>query len=83
MELESLSIHRPASSFRKVRLGRRTPRGVRKKRWDRLTEEEKEEKFAPLCPEFVVELRSRSQKSKKKLQKKCERSSHKEPSSVG
>jgi Uma2 family endonuclease len=43
---------------------------VRKERWDRLTEEEREEKFAPLCPEFVIELRSRSQKNKKTLQKK-------------
>jgi Uma2 family endonuclease len=32
---------------------------VKRERWDRLTEEEKEE-FPPLCPDFVVELRSRS-----------------------
>jgi Uma2 family endonuclease len=43
---------------------------VRRERWDRLTKQEKEEKFAPLCPEFVLELRSRSDKKKKKLQKK-------------
>jgi Uma2 family endonuclease len=43
---------------------------VRKDRWNRLTEQEKEEKFAPLCPDFVIELRSRSDKKKKKLQKK-------------
>lgn len=32
---------------------------VRRSRWDALAEEEKEE-FPPLCPDFVVELRSRS-----------------------
>lgn len=32
---------------------------VRRERWERLTEEEKEG-FAPLCPDFVIELRSRS-----------------------
>jgi Uma2 family endonuclease len=43
---------------------------VRKERWNSLTEQEKEEKFAPLCPDFVIELRSRSDKNKGKLQKK-------------
>jgi len=32
---------------------------VKKERWDALTEGEKE-KFAPLCPDFVVELRSKT-----------------------
>jgi Uma2 family endonuclease len=32
---------------------------VKRERWDRLTDEEKEE-FPPLCPNFIVELRSRS-----------------------
>ena len=32
---------------------------VRRDRWEALTEEERE-KFPPLCPDFVVELRSRS-----------------------
>ena len=32
---------------------------VRRERWERLTEKEKEG-FAPLCPDFVIELRSRS-----------------------
>jgi Uma2 family endonuclease len=32
---------------------------VRRERWERLTEAEKEG-FAPLCPDFVIELRSRS-----------------------
>ncbi|MGB7415088.1 MAG: Uma2 family endonuclease [Thermosynechococcaceae cyanobacterium] len=32
---------------------------VSRERWDALTEEEKEG-FAPLCPDFVVELRSKS-----------------------
>lgn len=31
---------------------------VRRERWDALTEEE-QEAFAPLCPDFVIELRSR------------------------
>jgi Uma2 family endonuclease len=43
---------------------------VRKEPWNALTTQEKEEKFAPLCPEFVIELRSRSDKIKKKLQRK-------------
>jgi Uma2 family endonuclease len=32
---------------------------VKRSRWERLTDEEREE-FPPLCPDFVVELRSRS-----------------------
>jgi Uma2 family endonuclease len=32
---------------------------VRRVRWDALTQEQRE-KFAPLCPDFVVELRSRT-----------------------
>ena len=32
---------------------------VKQERWDALTEEE-QEGFAPLCPDFVIELRSRS-----------------------
>src|SRR5215471_10445368 len=32
---------------------------VKKARWEQLTDEEREE-FPPLCPDFVVELRSRS-----------------------
>jgi Uma2 family endonuclease len=31
---------------------------VRRERWDALTEDE-QEAFAPLCPDFVIELRSR------------------------
>lgn len=31
---------------------------VRREKWDALTEEE-QERFAPLCPDFVIELRSR------------------------
>jgi Uma2 family endonuclease len=31
---------------------------VRQEKWDLLTEDEQEE-FAPLCPDFVIELRSR------------------------
>lgn len=43
---------------------------VKKERWDALTEEEKE-KFAPLCPDFVVELRSKTD-SLEKLQTKMQ-----------
>ena len=43
---------------------------VRKERWDALTTEEKE-KFAPLCPDFVVELRSKTD-SLSKLQAKMQ-----------
>ncbi|APW64105.1 Uma2 family endonuclease [Paludisphaera borealis] len=38
---------------------------VRRDRWNTLTEKEREEQFAPLCPDFVIELRSRSDKSKR------------------
>ena len=43
---------------------------VRRSRWDALSAEEKEE-FPPLCPDFVVELRSRSD-SLKTLQEKMQ-----------
>jgi Uma2 family endonuclease len=43
---------------------------VKKERWDALTAEQKEG-FAPLCPDFVVELRSRTD-SLKKLQDKMQ-----------
>jgi Uma2 family endonuclease len=43
---------------------------VRKERWQTLTEEE-QEKFPPLCPDFVVELRSPTD-SLKRLQEKME-----------
>lgn len=43
---------------------------VRKERWDALTEEQ-QERFAPLCPDFVVELRSRTD-SLKSLRQKME-----------
>ena len=33
---------------------------VRKELWNGLSEQEKEEQFTPLCPDFVIELRSRS-----------------------
>ena len=42
---------------------------VRNERWDALTEEEQEERFSPICPDFVVELRSRTD-SLKALQRK-------------
>lgn len=45
---------------------------VRNERWKALTTQEKEEKFAPLCPDFVIELRSRSDKRKKTLQRKMQ-----------
>jgi len=43
---------------------------VKKERWEALTQDEKE-KFAPLCPDFVVELRSKTdslEKLKAKMQ---------------
>jgi Uma2 family endonuclease len=43
---------------------------VRRDRWEALTEEERET-FPPLCPDFVIELRSRSD-SLKTLQEKME-----------
>jgi Uma2 family endonuclease len=39
-------------------------------RWNALTTAEQDEKFSPICPDFVIELRSRSDRSKKKLQDK-------------
>ncbi len=33
---------------------------ILKSRWNRMTEEEKENTFTPICPDFVMELRSRS-----------------------
>jgi Uma2 family endonuclease len=43
---------------------------VKKERWEALSEKE-QEKFSPICPDFVVELRSPSD-SLKRLQKKME-----------
>jgi Uma2 family endonuclease len=43
---------------------------VKKERWDALTPEQKDS-FAPLCPDFVVELRSKTD-SLKKLQDKMQ-----------
>jgi Uma2 family endonuclease len=43
---------------------------IRKERWEALTEKE-QERFSPICPDFVVELRSPSD-SLKRLQKKME-----------
>ncbi|MEG5017502.1 MULTISPECIES: Uma2 family endonuclease [unclassified Microcoleus] len=43
---------------------------VKKERWDALTPEQKDS-FAPVCPDFVVELRSRTD-SLKKLQEKMQ-----------
>ena len=41
---------------------------VRREKWDALSEDEREE-FAPLCPDFVIELRSRWQTLKAQQQK--------------
>ncbi|MFL6213568.1 MAG: Uma2 family endonuclease [Blastocatellia bacterium] len=43
---------------------------IRKSRWDQLTADEKEE-FSPICPDFVIELRSRTDRLKR-LQVKME-----------
>ena len=50
----------------------RAPDGswVRKERWERLTTKEKEETFVPLCPDFAIELRSRSDEKKDKKKEK-------------
>jgi Uma2 family endonuclease len=42
---------------------------ISNERWNALTDAEKEEKFSPICPDFVIELRSRSD-HKKKLEAK-------------
>jgi Uma2 family endonuclease len=42
---------------------------IRNERWNALTEEQKEEQYSPICPDFVVELRSHSDRMKK-LRKK-------------
>jgi Uma2 family endonuclease len=42
---------------------------IRNERWNALTKEQKEEGFAPICPDFVVELRSRTD-GKKELRQK-------------
>ena len=42
---------------------------VSNEKWDGLTQQQREEEFSPLAPDFVVELRSSSD-SLKKLQKK-------------
>jgi len=43
---------------------------IRRERWDALTDEE-QESFAPICPDFVIELRSYSD-SRSRLQKKMQ-----------
>lgn len=43
---------------------------IQRERWNNLTEEEKE-KFPPLCPDFVIELRSRTD-SLRELQEKMQ-----------
>jgi Uma2 family endonuclease len=43
---------------------------VRKERWECLTTKEKEETFVPLCPDFAIELRSRSDEKKDRKKEK-------------
>jgi Uma2 family endonuclease len=38
---------------------------IKNERWNALTTEQKEVGFAPICPDFVIELRSRSDRKKK------------------
>lgn len=59
-----------STTFRLPNTAKRSPDAswVAIDRWDALTEEQKE-KFPPLCPDFVIELRSRSD-ALKKLQSK-------------
>ena len=42
---------------------------IRNERWHALTEEQRDNSFSPICPDFVVELRSRTDRLKK-LQKR-------------
>ncbi len=42
---------------------------IRNERWNALTKEQKDNSFSPICPDFVVELRSHSDRMKK-LRKK-------------
>jgi Uma2 family endonuclease len=42
---------------------------IRNERWNALTEEQRNNSFSPICPDFVVELRSHSDRMKK-LRKK-------------
>lgn len=55
-----------STTFRLPNTAKRSPDAswVAIDQWNRLTEEEKE-KFPPLCPDFVIELRSRSDALKK------------------
>ncbi|MCT7973461.1 Uma2 family endonuclease [Laspinema olomoucense] len=59
-----------SAGFKMSKGGNRSPDAswIQKARWDGLTEEQKQQ-FAPLCPDFVVELRSASD-SLKELQDK-------------
>lgn len=59
-----------SAGFKMPRGGNRSPDAswIQKERWDGLTEAQKQQ-FAPLCPDFVVELRSASD-SLKELQDK-------------
>jgi Uma2 family endonuclease len=59
-----------SAGFKMPKGGNRSPDAswIQKTRWDGLTEEQKQQ-FAPLCPDFVVELRSASD-SLKELQDK-------------
>ena len=45
---------------------------VSRERWDALSVEQKRETFAPICPDFVVELRSSSDNLKPIQEKMCE-----------
>lgn len=58
--------------FRLPNGGKRSPdvAWIANERWDSLTPEE-QEKFAPICPDFVIELRSRTD-SLEQLQKKMQ-----------
>jgi Uma2 family endonuclease len=45
---------------------------IRNERWNALTQQEKDEQFSPICPDFVAELRSRSDRSMRKLRAKMQ-----------
>ena len=56
---------------------------LRKERWNRLTEEEKEEKFAPSVPSSWSSSDPDRRRVRRNFKRKCAGSWLKEPSSVG
>ncbi len=59
---DAVVVFSPSTGFRLRDGSMRSPgaAGVSRERWDRLSTEQRRRGFAPLCPEFVIELRSPS-----------------------